>query len=352
MDPADNTKTDRNNLFLELMVHSRYRLCRHLVLILFLASVIYNGKTIGAEPVATYAKIAMLAILLSLFYLNMYRLTPKLLLKNRYAEYGLSVLGLVVIALLFVIGGRYFLKPYFRPVHNREDEGFNIFAFIFMFLVLTVASAAVKLFQRWVVDSRRISELEKTTMQSELQQLKNQINPHFLFNMLNNTNVLIKKDPEKASQVLMKLSDLLHYQLYDSARNKVLLTADIHFLTDLLNLEKIRRDNFEFIVSKEGDISGVQVPPLLFIIFVENAVKHNMDAEKPSYVNIYFRVQNSELHFKCINSKPHKAVLKKNAGGLGLANVRRTLELLYPAKHSFTIKDEINTYCVTLTIKL
>ena len=123
-----------------------------------------------------------------------------------------------------------------------------------------------------MLDTQLINELERSKTLTELEQLKNQINPHFLFNMLNNANVLTKKDPEKASQVLMKLSDLLRYQLYDSSRDKVLLTSDIHFLEDFLNLEKVRRDNFDYMISKEGNLSGVFIPPLLFISFVENAV--------------------------------------------------------------------------------
>lgn len=197
-----------------------------------------------------------------------------------------------------------------------------------------------------------IYELKQANTNAELDQLKNQINPHFLFNMLNNANVLTKKDPDKASQVLMKLSDLLRYQLYDSARDKVLLTSDIHFLEDFLNLEKIRRDNFDFVISKEGDLNGVQVPPLLFISFVENAVKHNNDVSNSSYVNLYFNVADDKLFFKCINSKPLLKAVNSKSGGLGLANIRRRLELLFPAAHLLKIEDKSDTYCITLTLQL
>jgi LytS/YehU family sensor histidine kinase len=170
--------------------------------------------------------------------------------------------------------------------------------------------------------------------------------------MLNNANVLTKKDPEKASQVLVKLGDLLRYQLYDSAREKVFLTSDIHFLEDFLNLEKVRRDNFDFVISKEGDLNGIQIPPLLFISFVENAVKHNNDPAKPSYVNLFFTVINSELYFKCINSKPVLKTVKKTSGGLGLANVKRRLELLFPATHTLRIEDTWESYSITLMLQL
>src|SRR6202000_1449787 len=140
-----------------------------------------------------------------------------------------------------------------RIFPNEMRENADFLPLLSFPVLLLLPSTAFRLFQRSILDNQRIAELERISMQSELQQLKNQINPHFLFNMLNNVNVLTQQDPEKASQVLMKLSDLLRYQLYDSSREKVLLTADIRFLTDFLNLEKIRRDNFDFIVSKEGE---------------------------------------------------------------------------------------------------
>jgi LytS/YehU family sensor histidine kinase len=218
-------------------------------------------------------------------------------------------------------------------------------------MMLIIASAAVKLFQQWIADAQLIYDLELAKTNAELEQLKNQINPHFLFNMLNNANVLIEDDPKKASQVLMKLSDLLRYQLYDSSRDKVLLTSEIHFLEDFLNLEKVRRDNFNFLISKEGELSGVQVPPLLFISFVENAVKHNNDSTKLSYVNLFFDVRHTELFFKCINSKPVVKAVNKS-GGLGLDNIKRRLELLFPSLHDLKIEDNPETYCATLTLKL
>jgi len=349
---SEQIKTVNDNFVLQLLINPRYRIYRHLLFILFFISVLYNGKGMEVGPAATYRKIIFFFALLSLFYLNMYQLVPKLLLKNRYTQYALSILTLVLIAFLFFLGGKYLLQSYFTLPNNKRSDVLVFFNFVFIFCILIAASAAVKIFQRWIIDSQRINELEKITIQSELEQLKNQINPHFLFNMLNNANVLAQKDPEKASQVLTKLSDLLRYQLYDSTRSKVLLTADIHFLTDFLNLEKIRRDNFEYIVSKEGEISGLQIPPLLFITFVENAVKHNMDAENPSYVHVYFEVNGDKLYFRCINSKPPQPPVKKGAGGLGLSNVRRTLELLYPDRHQLSVEDKTDNYSVNLTIGL
>lgn len=323
------------NTFFRFLISPDRRIFRHLLFIVSIATVLYNSRSVIDEPIAVFLYFIIL------FYVNMYVLVPKLLFRNRNIAYCLSVIGIIVIV---AICG-YFVNPF-----NKEN-GLNIPLFSFLTLLLLAASSSIKLFQKGMVDKQLIYELKQSKAYAELEQLKNQINPHFLFNMLNNANVLTKKDPDKASQVLMKLSDLLRYQLYDSARDKVLLTSDIHFLEDFLNLEKIRRDSFDFLISKEGDLSGVQIPPLLFISFVENAVKHNNDATKSSYVNLYFDVRNGELFFKCVNSKPAlKSV--NNTGGLGLANVKRRLELLFPAAYTLNVEDDSERYSVTLTIKL
>lgn len=333
------TQFNNGNWALQFLISSKYRLYRHFLLVVFFSMVLLNSGPEVSAPALT------LLLFLLLFYINMYLLVPKLLFKNRYILYCLSILAIIALS-----AKTYSLAVYLFNLETDEN-GLNIPLFASLIIVLVSASSSVKLFQKWVVDKQLIYELEKSKTVAELEQLKNQINPHFLFNMLNNANVLTKKDPEKASQVLMKLSDLLRYQLYDSARDKVLLTSDIHFLEDFLNLEKVRRDSFDFVISKEGNLSGVQVPPLLFISFVENAVKHNNDAAKPSYVNLFFDVRNDMLFFKCINSKPKVKAVNAN-GGLGLANIKRRLELLFPQSHHLIIEDEPENYSVSLTVEL
>lgn len=336
------------NWMLELIVEKKYRFFRHLILIVFSILVLYYSPPEYEEPAETYSRIVTFFQILLLAYGNMYFFVPKFLFKKKYLSYGIFVLaGMTVSYFIHEISSCRFksdLLPY-------QDDSISFFTFSFMIMVLIIASAAVKLFQQWISDAQLIHELELAKTNAELEQLKNQINPHFLFNMLNNANVLIEDDPKKASQVLMKLSDLLRYQLYDSSRDKVLLTSEIHFLEDFLNLEKVRRDNFNFLISKEGELSGVLVSPLLFISFVENAVKHNNDSAKSSYVNLFFDVRHNELLFKCINSKPAVKAVSKT-GGLGLNNIKRRLELLFPSSHELKIEDRPETYSVTLTLKL
>jgi len=181
--------------------------------------------------------------------------------------------------------------------------------------------------------------------------LKSQINPHFLFNMLNNANILIDENPRMSSQILIKLDDLLRYQMTDSTRDQVDLSADIGFLRDFLDLEKTRRDEFEYMISERGDINHVQVAPLLFIPFVENAIKHNHNDGGVSYVHLSFAVRNNNLEFICENSISQDQAEKK-IGGIGLANIKRRLDLLYKENYVLEQIKTDTTYTVNLALKL
>ncbi len=260
-----------------------------------------------------------------------------------------SIIGVIV-----VIGILQSLIDDITSVPDEVDISRTILAIVSSSLamgLLVAGTSALLLFKNWIIHNQRVNELESNTLQSELKHLKDQINPHFLFNMLNNANVLIKKRREEASQVLFKLEDLLRYQINDSAKEKVLLTSEIHFLNDFLNLEKIRRDKFDYVISKEGNINSVELPPLLFIPFVENAVKHNSDSENLSYVNLSFKVYKDILEFRCENSKPILPK-KEKVGGLGLKNIKRRLELLFPEHHWLEIEDTEVRYNVELKLKL
>lgn len=290
----------------------------------------------------------------TVIYANLYLLVPRFLLKNRFGSYiGAAILmNLVVITFLSITQGALF--EVILPVRN--PDGFatfiNTFSGILTLGFVTAGSAAISLFTHWLRYNLRIDELESTTLQSELTFLKNQINPHFLFNMLNNANVLIKRNPEEASKVLFKLEDLLRYQINDSSRERVSLASDIRFLNDYLNLEKIRRDNFRFTMEQEGDIESIWIQPLLFIPFVENAVKHSFDSEHSSSVRVSFKVDDNRLEFHCENSKPSVAVSKGKVGGIGLANIQRRLGLLYPGCYQLELKEDETRYSVILSITL
>ncbi|MEN7551290.1 histidine kinase [Rapidithrix thailandica] len=349
-----------NNKFIaDFLLSPRFKVYRHLVLLLIFTVISIDMVLNIPEANTTPSKLflgwlAYTLLYLLAIYLNIYVLAPRFLLKNRLTTYFLSVFGVVFVAILLIIviqSVLYKLSNEFIQIGYKAMLLSVLSSVILISLIISGASA-ILLLRHWIQNNQRIDALESTTLHSELKYLKNQINPHFLFNMLNNAHVLIKKNREEASQVLFKLEDLLRYQINDSSKEKVLLRSDIHFLNDFLNLEKIRRDNFEYSIRKEGEIDPVWIPPLLFIPFVENAVKHNPDSDHLSYIHLSFTIEGPQLVFKCENSKPNVVIQKKMTGGLGLKNIKRRLELLYPEHYSLNISDEQNTFTVDLKITL
>ena len=283
-----------------------------------------------------------------LAYLNIYLLMPRFLYRRRYTVYAACLCACIALMILSMAGSVRLLETLYR-----SGQFLSTLQSLKILIPLSFACPmAVALFYRWQTGEKRIQQLENATIQSELEQLKKQINPHFLFNMLNNAMVLVKTDSQEASQVLLKLKDLLNYQLTDSAKNETFLTNEIQFLKDFLNLEKIRRDRFDFTVAVEGDTNNVSIPPLLFIPFVENAVKHNPASDDYlSFIHLDFRLTDGKLHFTCINSKPAATQESDTRGsGLGLTNVRRRLSLLYPENHQLHIKPETDNFQVDLQI--
>ena len=293
-------------------------------------------------------------------YANMYLLVPRFLFKAKYITYIITLILLIVCSYLVM---RYLVVNYFetyRIVQRRVFSSFfrEMLATTNLLTILVFSSTSIKLFQQWARDTERINELEKNSMQLELKELKNQINPHFLFNMLNNVNVLVRKDPEKASITILKLSDFLRYQLYDNNQDSVLLMSEIQFLKDFIELEKIRRDEFTFELSIENKtqnedlVSQLVLPPNLFITFIENAIKHSVDLDNPSEVKILFQLYDTKLIFISSNTKPSEPIENCQKGGLGLANVKRRLELLYDKGFNLKIEDSEKNYTATLTLPI
>lgn len=337
------------------LLSSRYRFARHFLLLL--AIVVMACQNIGQRG-DTQKEILNTILSVITFsgisYFNIYFLTPVYLLKNKLGAYLLSSIGSILCAILFIVAIQLTMFPPSQEttISSTWFIALNIFAVSIQFGLLIAGISTLLLFRQWLSHEQRIDELEGANMRSELEQLKKQINPHFLFNMLNNAHVLTKKNPTAAVEVLSKLKALLRYQINDSSREGVGLQADIRFLTDFLNLEKIRRDQFEYGISIEGDMEGVLIPPLLFIPFVENAVKHSLDSTNSSSVYLSFERDGQQLKFMCINSKPAEIPRKQESGGLGLVNIKRRLELLYGEDYFLESKENATSYTVILQIRL
>ena len=344
----------------DFLLSPRKRIYRHLLLQLVVFFITINvfwdtPDELIITPARIRSWIGYFLLIDILIYVNAYVLVPRFLLKGRLLLYLITVFALILVSIV-TLGSlqTLFDDTRFEDLPSSQSViWLNILSSTISTGLLVAGSSAMMLFKHWISNNQRVSELEAATLQSELKFLKSQINPHFLFNMLNNVYVLIRKGRDEAADVLFKLEDLLRYQFNDSAQDRIQLSSDIRFMSDFLNLEKIRRDKFNYTISKEGDINSVWLPPLLFIPFVENVVKHNTDGENASFVYLSFNVQDNRLTFRCENSKPAEEEEKGNRiGGLSLKNIRRRLDLLYPGSHSLEIIEDKHSYIVNLHLDL
>ncbi|WP_130856678.1 sensor histidine kinase [Olivibacter jilunii] len=354
--------SSRQHWFVDFLVEDKYRIYRHLLIWIYIILTEipnFNGTKKYAGNYDLFYGATKLLLFIPMVYMNMYILVPKLLFKDRYFVYLFTILMmiLIMISIMQVLSNGifdYFFKTY-RLTNDQENYGplATIIDNLNILGIAVIASTSIKLLQRWKKDSTRINDLEKNTLQIELRELKNQINPHFLFNMLNNVNVLISKDPQKASTVIKKLSQFLRYQLYETRGQTVSLQSEIEFLRDFLALEKIRRDEFSFEITNEQptDLLDTSIPPGLFLTFVENAVKHSADTEAPSSISLCFKNIGKRLIFTCVNTKPNEPFFIRT-GGLGLANIIRRLDLLYGKSYKLDIDNGDDLYKVILSIPI
>jgi two-component system, LytTR family, sensor kinase len=347
----------KSNLVINFLVEDRQRILRHVVFLIGFFVLIYFARFWNwySDECRYYVLFFAYSSLIVMAYINIYILVPYFFFRTRYITY-LLLLILLGIAGINLIGYGFdtFFSAYKIVKYPlKEDKGF--YEGVMMCVPVILTTTTVKLLQKWTKDNQRITELSNLTLNMELNELRNQINPHFLFNMLNNVKALIRTDPEKASTVIIKLSEFLRYQLYENSEEKTLLASEIEFLSNFINLEKIRRENFSVEIASETDkriLNSTFIPPNLFTTFIENAIKHSVDISgKESFVKINIKIEDKKLHFICSNSQNLQFLVgDKKYSGLGLANIKRRLELLYGKTHKMEMHSFENEYVVKLII--
>lgn len=336
-----------NHIIPDLLLKPKFWFCRHLfvqiVIVLITITNLFQDSDIAFDRLWIW--LFAYVMLNVITYVNIYLLVPRMLFAGHMKCYILSLSAII----FFMVSCNIFFHLYFDNVSEFSLKLIIAVIFYLSNICLLMAGiTALFLFNNGVQNKKRIEALQTATMEVELANLKNQINPHFLFNILNNANILAGEDSEKSSQLLKRLNSLLKYQMSDSSKKSVSLRDDINFLNDYLELEKTRRRQFDYTVNSEGDCD-IQIPPLLFIPFVENAVKHNPESD--SYVNLSFSIVDDRLHFECENPKPRLLHTKK-IGGIGLMNVKRRLDLLFGADYKLSLCDEKEKYTVIMEFKI
>lgn len=220
-------------------------------------------------------------------------------------------------------------------------------------LLLMGMNLGVKLYFRSQEDADILSQIEKHALERQLQYLKYQVNPHFLMNTLNNIHALVDIDPERAKASIVELSKLMRYVLYEGNNRLTPLSREVQFLRNYVQLMSMRyTGNVSISLDVPEVLPDSMLPPLLLVIFVENAFKHGISYRTKSFVEISLQPHGDRLLFSCRNSRPEIKHDENMKGGVGLSNVRRRLDLLFPGNYTLDIKEQEDTYTVHLDIPL
>ena len=250
--------------------------------------------------------------------------------------------------------GRHDFKPHKQQRHVMMGE--REIAAVIVLVLMFAANLGIKNYIRTRSDHKRLLALEKENLEQQLEYLKYQINPHFFMNTLNNIHALVDIDPEKAKDTILELSKMMRFVLYEGDKKGVPLSREFDFIRNYITLMKLRyTDKVSIAIDLPAEVPDKQIPPLMLITFIENAFKHGISYQHPSFIDVRVTLSDpsapaSRLSFTCRNSKADKPNEEK--GGVGLKNVKQRLNLLYDNNYTLNIKDETDVYNVELTIPL
>jgi len=292
-------------------------------------------------------------------YLTVYVLFPRFLFKRKYLLFAVTLAGS---ALFFIVLQRVILfkltYPIFLPEITPRYTIFQInwfYSFTNIYLIVAVASV-IKLFKISLVQQENARELDQKRAEAELNFLKSQVHPHFLFNTLNNLYALTLDKSDKAPEIVLKLSDLLNYMLYECNESFKLVSEEIRLLENYLSLERIRYgDHLDLDFQVTGEIAGKRLAPMLLLPFVENAFKHGVSqVSKNASIHILLHIIGTKLIFSVRNSRSllPDSDFSGYTKGIGLTNVKKRLDLLYPEKHELLVEQTDNDFSIHLEINL
>jgi two-component system, LytTR family, sensor kinase len=306
-------------------------------------------------PIALKVTLLKVADLALMVYLTNYLLIPKLLYKKRYVWFTLAFISLILASSfgkMYLIG-QIMERPDWFSFTRANIKG-RFYDNVIPHFFLVIAGAAFKLMMDHSRVQRRLVEMAKEKSEAELNFLKSQINPHFLFNSLNSVYFLIDKNNAEARNALHKFSDMLRYQLYEMNGDRIPVEKEVRYLKDYVDLQKLRKDeNYSVEFHCSPSVQGFSIEPLLLIPFVENAFKHiSHHKDNSNFVKLELSRSNGEFRFEIENSRELLEKTTEQHGGIGLNNVRRRLELLYPEKHELEIKNTGKSFKVKLSIEI
>jgi len=298
----------------------------------------------------TFVKLVDLIVMV---YITNSLLIPSFLYKKRYGLFVLLFLLMILISSvtkMYIVGSLTHGPTIFTLSGDLKGR---IYDNVIPHFFLVIAGASFKLMFDQINLQKKMAELAKDKAEAELNFLKSQINPHFLFNSLNSVYFLIDKNNPDARQALHTFSDMLRYQLYEANGEKIPIEKEIGYLQDYVHLQQLRKDeNYKVQFNCSQEVKNFSIEPLLLIPFVENAFKHiSHNAKGNNFVKLDMTRSNGYFEFVAENSC-EKGGYATEHGGIGMNNVKRRLELLYPGTHQLKIEDNENTFKINLKLKI
>lgn len=291
------------------------------------------------------------------FFTFYFLLVPRFLAKKKFLPFfGWGMVVIIVAAIiptlliLFLSRG----APDFITANIQRELAQNSFLVFSIFALLNgIMATIIKGFFAWYHEIHEKTELEKKNLQMELSVLKTHLNPHFLFNTLNNIDILIETDPKAASSYLQKLSDILRFVVYETSQEKIPLTKELAYIRKYVELQQIRTSNKQYVnLIISGDPGQLMIGPMLFIPFIENAFKHGSNKKMNGAVTLEISVDDKQIRFNCTNMYDKSRSSVEEHSGLGIALLRTRLDLLYKDQYKLEINQTENTFSVTAVIKL
>jgi two-component system LytT family sensor kinase len=307
------------------------------------------GRTLGEWPHLNnltphfFINFFWAAIIFYLFYFYFFQYFEK----QEFIRYLIfSVISSVVIAALLL------------PLHKFFNPRFEIFNLRSLIppvagtFLIAQSGCLIRGFENWFTNIQLQNELETRNLRNELELLKSQINPHFLFNSLNNIDSLIRSNPDNASNALITLSEMLRYMIYETNSDKVLLNKEIVHIKNYIKLQQLRFREKNYVnIIFPTICDDIRIAPMLLIPFIENAFKYAISSGKLPVISIQIKCNNNVLTFSCRN-KFKRAETPKKTGGVGLENVKRRLDILYSNKFNLSITEKDSIFKVDLSIRL
>lgn len=329
------------------------------IIFFYLQFSLYSDKFNSVGAISSLSLTAVVDILAA--YFTVYFLLPQFLFKRKYLLFAALF---ILSAALAIIIQRVIVYYISYPIFYGEEASawssseMNTFwhinpfySFINIYTVVSVF-AVIKLLKYWYKNQQTKAELESKNKTSELALLRTQLNPHFLFNTLNNIDTLISTNQEKASDAVIKLSEIMRFMLYEANSDRIPLDKEINYLESYISLQQMRLKS-PFFVNFKNDVSctGLSIAPMLFIPFVENAFKHGLKNIVTPGIDISLNCENGVINFEVVNRYSDAEVQNKDAtSGIGLINTQKRLELLYPNLYTLDISKDDGIFKVSLKI--